>query len=89
MGIDIGKDYWKNRDALIEEFREGGLRVLSLSSSDNHCYFCSKHIETRMTLLVREYTDNDKKHIERYCVCRSCFSEIRGERFSFAHLCDN
>ena len=40
MGIDIGKDYWKNRDALIEEFREGNLRVISLPSSNNNCYFC-------------------------------------------------
>jgi len=90
MGIDIGKDYWKNRDALIEEFREGNLRVISLPSSNNNCYFCFEHINEGMILLVREYADDDdKKHIERYCACRSCFTEIRDERFSFAPLFDN
>ncbi len=90
MGIDIGKDYWKNRDALIKEFKEGNLRVISLHSSNNRCYFCFEHISDRMMLLVREYFyDSDIKHIERYCACRSCFTEIRDGRAFLAPLSDN
>ena len=90
MKIIVGITYWENRDKLIEEARRGELTLVNLPAPNNHCYFCSEHIEGGMILLARNFVDdNDRKHVERYCSCRSCFREIKTGDSFIAPLRDN
>jgi len=79
MGVIIGSKYAETKADLRERIRKETITVVeSEAENDCICYFCSKHIDGKMQMLLDIYFKDGKEYnVKRFFVHDSCYRDAK------------
>ncbi len=76
MKLETGSSYEKKKEELADRIRVGDINSLEAQAENHACYFCRKHIDDKMIVLI-DVQDKKNETEERYFLHRSCYEDAK------------